>query len=305
MAAVGLSPVKLRRALRVELGRKPEAVERPLHRSPALRKIFKQAAALASADGASLRPAHLLVALIESDDPVVSVAATKLGHDSFVVLRGLRQKIWRQKTEDERKKDARGIAEEDERPKKKTALERFGRDLTAGGWTFLSALQMGGEKKGDMRLGTFTSHWHAGETPTLLEGEPGVGKTGVVEGFAQLMADGRLPEELGKTRIIEISLPSPVAWTKYRGEFEERMEAVIHEASTEPRPILFIDEIHLLPGAGQTGGSMDAANILKPALARGAIRLIGATTSKEYRQTMREVKAEILKAETPKFCGKS
>jgi len=119
----------------------------------------------------------------------------------------------------------------------------------------------------------------------ILIGEPGVGKTGVVEGFAQLMADGSLPEELGNTRVIEISLPSLVAGTKYRGEFEERMEAVIREASTEPRPILFIDEIHLLLGAGQAGGSMDAANILKPALARGAIRLIGATTSKEYRQT--------------------
>jgi len=69
------------------------------------------------------------------------------------------------------------------------------------------------------------------------------------------MADGSLPEELGKTRVIEISLPSLVAGTKYRGEFEERMEAVIHEASTETRPILFIDEIHLLPGAGQAGGS--------------------------------------------------
>ncbi len=96
----------------------------------------------------------------------------------------------------------------------------------------------------------------------------------------------RLPEELGKARIIEISLPSLVAGTKYRGEFEERMEAVISEASTEPKPILFIDEIHLLLGAGQAGCSMDAANILKLALARDAIRLIGATTSKEYRQTI-------------------
>ena len=93
-----------------------------------------------------------------------------------------------------------------------------------------------------------------------------------------LMEDGTLPDELGRTRIIEISLPSLVAGTKYRGEFGERMEAVIREASTEPKPIFFIGEIHLLLGAGQAGGSMDAANILKPALARGAIRLISATT---------------------------
>ena len=120
----------------------------------------------------------------------------------------------------------------------------------------------------------------------ILLGEPGVGKTGIVEGFAQLMAEGKLPEALGRAAVIEISLPSLVAGTKYRGEFEERLEAVVREASMEPKPILFIDEIHLLLGAGSAGGSMDAANILKPALARGAIRVIGATTTREYRQTI-------------------
>ena len=105
MAAVGLSPMKLRRVLRAELGRKQEATERPLHRSPALRKVFKQAAALASAEEGSLRPAHLLVALIESGDPVVSAAVTKLGHDSFAVLRELREKISRIKNQDSREEE--------------------------------------------------------------------------------------------------------------------------------------------------------------------------------------------------------
>ena len=283
MAAVGLSPVKLRRALRAELGRKQEASERPLHRSPALRKIFKQAAALASADGGSLRPAHLLVALIESGDPVVSAAVTKLGHDSFVVLQELRRKISRPKTQEKRKKDGRVIADEDEKPEKKSALERFGRDLTA--LAAEGALPPLIGRRAEL-VAITRILLQSRKNNLILIGEPGVGKTGVVEGFAQLMAEGRLPEELGKTRVIEISLPSLVAGTRYRGEFEERMEAVIQEASTEPKPILFIDEIHLLLGAGQAGGSMDAANILKPALARGAIRLIGATTTKEYRQTI-------------------
>ena len=105
MAAVGISPVKLRRALRAELGRKPEATERPLHRSPALRKVFKQAAALASAEEGSLRPAHLLVALIESGDPVVSAAVTKLGHDSFAVMRELKEKISRIKIQESREEE--------------------------------------------------------------------------------------------------------------------------------------------------------------------------------------------------------
>jgi len=125
MAEVGLSPVKLRRALRAELGRRPEAAERPLHRSPALRKIFKQGAALAAVDGGSLRPAHLLVALIESGDPVFTAAVTKLGHDSFEVLGALRRKISRHKTQGKRK-GAKPL--EEEKPKKMTALERFGRD---------------------------------------------------------------------------------------------------------------------------------------------------------------------------------
>ena len=120
----------------------------------------------------------------------------------------------------------------------------------------------------------------------ILVGEPGVGKTGIVEGFAQLLAEGKLPDALGRPAVIEISLTSLVAGTKYRGEFEERLEAVVREASCEPKPILFIDEIHLLLGAGSASGSMDAANILKPALARGAIRVIGATTIREYRQTI-------------------
>jgi len=281
MAEVGLSPVKLRRVLRAELGREPEAAERPLHRSPALRKIFKQGAALASVDGGSLRPAHLLVALIESGDPVFTAAVTKLGHDSFEVLQELRRKISRHKTQGKRK-SAKPM-EEDEKPKKKTALERFGRDLTA--LAAAGALPPLIGRRAELVAITRVL-LQSRKNNLILIGEPGVGKTGVVEGFAQLMADGSLPEELGKTRVIEISLPSLVAGTKYRGEFEERMEAVIREASTEPRPILFIDEIHLLLGAGQAGGSMDAANILKPALARGAIRLIGATTSKEYRQTI-------------------
>jgi ATP-dependent Clp protease ATP-binding subunit ClpA len=116
----------------------------------------------------------------------------------------------------------------------------------------------------------------------ILVGEPGVGKTGIVEGFAQLMAEGKLPEALGRAAVIEISLPSLVAGTKYRGEFEERLEAVVSEASMEPKPILFIDEIHLLLGAGSAGGSMDAANILKPALARGAIRVIDCRKSTAF-----------------------
>ena len=119
----------------------------------------------------------------------------------------------------------------------------------------------------------------------VLVGEPGVGKTGIVEGLAQRIASGECPEFLRDARIVEISMSALIAGTKYRGEFEERLQAVIKEAEQQSEAILFIDEIHTLVGTGAGGGStMDAANILKPALARGSIRLIGATTTAEYRR---------------------
>ena len=118
----------------------------------------------------------------------------------------------------------------------------------------------------------------------VLVGEPGVGKTAVVEGLALRSLAADAPEAIRGKRIVEISMAALVAGTKYRGDFEERLQAVIAEATADANLILFIDEIHTLIGAGAAGDSLDAANILKPALARGGIRLIGATTSNEYRK---------------------
>jgi ATP-dependent Clp protease ATP-binding subunit ClpC len=118
----------------------------------------------------------------------------------------------------------------------------------------------------------------------VLVGEPGVGKTAVVEAIALKAVEPSAPAILKNQRIVEISLARLIAGTKYRGEFEERMTGVLAEAEGNPNVILFIDEIHMLVGAGAAGDAMDAANIVKPALARGKIRLIGATTHDEYRK---------------------
>ena len=119
----------------------------------------------------------------------------------------------------------------------------------------------------------------------LLLGDPGVGKTAIVEGVAQALTSDTAPERLRHLRIIELSMGSLLAGTKYRGTFEERLKDIIREARENPGVVLFIDEIHTLVGAGRTeGGSLDAANILKPALARGEITVIGATTVAEYRK---------------------
>ena len=119
--------------------------------------------------------------------------------------------------------------------------------------------------------------------PCLI-GEPGVGKTAVVEGLAQRIVDGNVPETLRNKKIITLDIPSMIAGAKYRGEFEERMKNVMEEVSKNPQIILFIDEIHTIIGAGAAEGAVDAANIIKPALARGEMQVIGATTLAEYRK---------------------
>ncbi|MBR3941400.1 MAG: ATP-dependent Clp protease ATP-binding subunit [Bacteroidaceae bacterium] len=120
----------------------------------------------------------------------------------------------------------------------------------------------------------------------ILIGEPGVGKSAIVEGLAQRIVERRTSRMLFEKRIIALDMTAVVAGTKYRGQFEERLRAIITELENNPNIILFIDEIHTIVGAGSTPGSMDAANILKPALARGEIQCIGATTIDEYRKTI-------------------
>ncbi len=121
--------------------------------------------------------------------------------------------------------------------------------------------------------------------PCLI-GEPGVGKTAVVEGLAKRIADGNIPEMLRNKAIVTVDIPSMIAGAKYRGEFEERLKNVMAEVAKRPDIILFIDEIHTLVGAGAAEGALDAANILKPALSRGEMQLIGATTIAEYRKNI-------------------
>jgi ATP-dependent Clp protease ATP-binding subunit ClpC len=120
----------------------------------------------------------------------------------------------------------------------------------------------------------------------VLIGEPGVGKTAIVEGLAMLIKEGKAPRVILDKRIYSLDLSSIVAGTKYRGQFEERMKAILDELKQNPDVVLFIDELHTIVGAGNASGSMDAANIFKPALARGEIQVIGATTLDEFRENI-------------------
>lgn len=120
----------------------------------------------------------------------------------------------------------------------------------------------------------------------ILIGDPGVGKTSIVEGLAQLIKNGNAPRTLIGKRLLTLDLASIVAGTKYRGQFEERMKAILEECKANPDVVLFIDELHTIVGAGNASGSLDASNIFKPALSRGELQIIGATTLDEYRENI-------------------
>lgn len=167
------------------------------------------------------------------------------------------------------------------REKRPRAVEVFARELTAPDLVSNLDPVIGRDAETDRVIEILCRR--SKNNPILL-GEPGVGKTAIVEGLAQRLASGDVPDILLGKRIYAIDLALMVAGTMYRGEFEARLKQLVEEVRTDPTAILFIDEIHNLVGAGSTSGSLDAANILKPALARGEIRCIGATTWNEYKK---------------------
>ena len=164
---------------------------------------------------------------------------------------------------------------------KTPALDSFGRDLTELARQSKLDPVIGREREIERAIQILCRRTK--NNPVLL-GEAGVGKTAIVEGFAQRVVSGNVPEILADKRIVVLDLAMMVAGTKYRGQFEERIKAVMNEVRRAKNTILFIDELHTLVGAGGAEGAIDAANVLKPSLARGEIQCIGATTLDEYRK---------------------
>src|SRR2546430_1140333 len=168
-----------------------------------------------------------------------------------------------------------------EKKSKTPALDHFCRDLT----------QLAAEGQLDPTIGRSKEIQRVMEVLTrrkknnpVLIGEPGVGKTAIVEGLAQLIANGECPESLRDHRVLSLDMAAVIAGTKYRGQFEERLKAVMNEIAQNKSIILFIDELHTLVGAGAAEGAIDASNMLKPALARGELQCVGASTLNEYRK---------------------
>ena len=160
-------------------------------------------------------------------------------------------------------------------------LDQYGRDLTAAAKNNELDPVIGRDTEIERIIQILSRRTK--NNPILL-GEPGVGKSAVVEGLAQKIVQGSVPENLKNKRLIALDLTGMIAGAKYRGEFEERLKGAINELKKAGNIILFIDEVHTLVGAGAAEGAIDAANIIKPMLARGEMQTIGATTLNEYRK---------------------
>ena len=169
------------------------------------------------------------------------------------------------------------------RPKEASLLAEFSRDLTQAAMEGQLDPLVGRDRELERAIQILCRRTK--NNPVLI-GEPGVGKTAIVEGLAQRIADGDVPPFLADKRILSLDLSLIVAGTKYRGQFEERLKTIMKELMESQNAIVFIDELHTLVGAGSAEGSLDAANILKPALSRGEIQCIGATTPAEYRKSV-------------------
>src|SRR5215470_3362614 len=216
---------------------------------------------------------HLLLGLIREGEGVAAKVLLELGVD-------------RKRVREETLKllggtpSSSGGAEREERPET-PALNQFGRDLTQLAREGKLDPVIGREKEIERVIQVLSRRKK--NNPVLI-GEPGVGKTAIAEGLAQRIVSGQVPESLKNKRIVTLDLAAVVAGTKYRGQFEERLKTVMNEIRESKDTVIFIDELHTIVGAGGAEGAIDASNMLKPALARGELQCIGATTLDEYRK---------------------
>jgi len=269
----GGDPDLLRSAADEALGRQPRhngQGPHPIYMSPALAEVLQGSVEAARTAGDRFVTAERLLESLAAQSGPMHALFTRAGVDPAGVTGAVQRLRQGRKAEDESAEQSWD------------ALKKYARDLTEEARQGRLDPVIG--RDDEIRRTIQVLARRTKNNPVLI-GEPGVGKTAVVEGLAQRLASGDVPEGLKDRRVLALDLTALLAGAKFRGEFEERLKAVLAEVqAADGRIILFIDELHSLIGAGRADGAMDAANMLKPALARGELRCVGATTPDEYRR---------------------
>ena len=250
--------------------------------TPRTKRVLRSAMLVSSRLGNSyVGTEHLLLAIISENDSYAVAFLREMGVSENTVAQAISKSIQNTNGEGQFASGEQNFGGAEDGSKGGSALEKFGRDLTKAAKSGEIDPVIGREKEIERVIQILSRRTK--NNPVLI-GEPGVGKTAVAEGLALAIAHGEVPEILKDKKVVSLDLTGMIAGAKYRGDFEERIKSAIDEVKKSKDTILFIDELHTIVGAGAAEGSADAANILKPSLARGDFQVIGATTLNEYRK---------------------
>jgi ATP-dependent Clp protease ATP-binding subunit ClpC len=250
--------------------------------TPRTKRVLRSAMSVSSRTGSSyVGTEHLLLAVISESDSYAMSFLREMGVSENSITQAIANCLQNTSGENLYSQYEEDGFSPNNSQKGNSALEKFGRDLTKAAKNGEIDPVIGREKEIERVIQILSRRTK--NNPVLI-GEPGVGKTAIAEGLALEIANGNVPEILKDKRVVSLDLTGMIAGAKYRGDFEERIKSAIDEVKKSKDTILFIDELHTIVGAGAAEGSADAANILKPSLARGDFQVIGATTLNEYRK---------------------